>query len=169
MIRKYGLHDTRYLKLDGSNANSTIDISTNNFTTTGNITDGTYQATVAELASYTITFDWDGEGTAIGTGASGLITIPVAGTLVEWYLVADVSTTTTIDVWAAAGAVPTNANTITNGHEPALSTATVAVDTNISDWGDVAMAEGDVLRANIDANDNAKFLSLVIKIIKDNT
>ena len=80
-------------------------------------------------------------------------------------MVGDVSTTTTIDGWKAAGAVPTNANSITNGHEPALSAATYATDDDITDWSTNTVTKGDVFRFNVDANDNATFLTLQLRVI----
>lgn len=106
----------------------------------------------------------DGAGAAITTGAKGWVRIPWDVTLTGWKMTADQSTTTTIDVWkdTYANFPPDNADTITNGHEPAIAAATKAEDTDISDWGTTSVSAGDYLRFNVDANDNAELLELCI-------
>jgi hypothetical protein len=39
-----------------------------------------------------------------------------------------------IDIWAKAGAKPTDSDSITDGHEPTLSNAAWATDMDLSDW-----------------------------------
>jgi len=114
--------------------------------------------------TFDITFIMDGVGAAVTTGAKGWIRVPWACTLTGWKMTADLSTTTTIDVWkdSYSNFPPDNADTITNGHEPAISGATKAEDTDISDWTTVTVSAGDFLRINVDANDNAKYLELSI-------
>lgn len=111
-----------------------------------------------------LVFVVDGLGSVITTGAKAWLRIPWGLTLTGWKITTDVSTTTTIDVWkdTYANFPPTNADTITNGHEPAISATVKAEDTDITDWTTVTVAMGDFVRINIDANDNATFLVLNI-------
>jgi hypothetical protein len=109
------------------------------------------------------TFTLDGSGSAVSTGIKNPIRAPWDCTLTGWKMVAldssgaAVSTTTTIDVLkdTYANWSPTTADTITNGHEPAIAAATKAEDTDISDWSSVTVTEGDYIMPEVDANDNA--------------
>ena len=76
----------------------------------------------------------------------------------------DQSATVTIDVWkdTYANFPPDNADSITNGHEPALSAASKGQDADISDWSTVTISEGDYLKFNVDANDNATTIQLCL-------
>ena len=113
---------------------------------------------------YTAGVSIDGGGSAITTGAKNMITIPKAGTIAEIYMVADVSTSTVVDVWKKAGAVPTDSDSITASDTPTLTTATYVNDTTLTGWT-TTVSEGDVIRFNVDSNNNATFLTLVLKII----
>lgn len=103
--------------------------------------------------------------TAVATGgkAKTLVRCPFAGVITGWNLTSDVATTTTIDVWKAAGSVPTNANTITASAKPALSAASVASSTTLTGWT-TTVAEGDVLQIEVEANSAATHLCLVLDI-----
>lgn len=148
-------------------ATGAVDLGSENLTTTGTIGDGTYNPSVEELATFPIGITLDGGGSAIPIGAKAFVTIPTNCTLVEWYMSCDVSATVVMDVWAAAGAIPDNTDTITNGHEPTITTGTVAVDTDITDWSTgITRVEGDVVRFNLDQNDNATFINLQIRAVK---
>ncbi len=95
-----------------------------------------------------------GGGSTITTGVKGDIRIPFACTLTGWTLLGDQSGAIVIDVWrdTLANFPPTDADSITNGHEPSISASgTNAEDTNISDWTDVTMDAGDILRINVDS------------------
>lgn len=95
----------------------------------------------------------DGLGSTIATGHAGEWRAPFACTLTGWTLLGDQSGSVSIDVWkdTYANFPPTNADSIVNGHEMAISTATKAEDTDISDWSDVTVDAGDVLIFNIDS------------------
>jgi hypothetical protein len=127
---------------------------------------GTTSITTTQASA--IIFKIDGAGSAIATGAKAWVRIPYACTLTGWYLTADASTTTTIDVWkdTYANFPPDNSDSITNSHEPAISADTKNSDTDISDWSSVAVAAGDYIRINVDANNNATYLELEITITR---
>ena len=115
-----------------------------------------------------IIFTIDGGGSAITTGEKTSVRIPYAGTLTGWDIVADQASTSTIDVWvdSYANYPPTNADSITNAHEPTISASIKGQDTDISDWSDVENHEGDYMTFNIDANDVAEKLVLTIYLVK---
>jgi len=99
----------------------------------------------------------------ITTGAKGRKYCSITGTIIGWRLVADVSATVTLDLWKAAGAIPTNANSITASAKPALSAAELAASTTLTGWT-TAVTAGDVFILEVEANNNAKYLALELWI-----
>jgi len=87
---------------------------------------------------------------SVVAGAIAYTVVPFACTISGWRMVADVASTVVIDVWKQAGALPTNANTITGGNEPALTAATVGSG-GVAGWT-VAIAAGDVIAFHLDAS-----------------
>lgn len=106
-----------------------------------------------DAGTFNISLLKDNAGNVLSTGIIGSYRVPVACTLTGWTLLADQSGSIVIDVWrdTLANYPPTNADSITNSHEMAISTATKAEDTDISDWTDVTLDAGDVLFFNIDS------------------
>jgi hypothetical protein len=97
------------------------------------------------------------------TGVAGYV--PIGDTpmiLTGWQLIADGSGSIVIDVWCKNAAVPTNADTITNGHEPALSSAQYAADTDITDWSDYTLAAKDILAFNVDSTSGVAQVTLTL-------
>lgn len=101
--------------------------------------------------------------TAITTGAKGRKVIPYNGTILGWKLVSDTSTTTVIDIWKTNAAIPTNANTITASAKPTLTAAEFAQSSTLTGWT-ISVAENDVIILEVESNDNANYLELVLKI-----
>lgn len=128
------------------------------------------QAPAAVAAGVTtITFIIDGGGSAITTGVKGDLEIPFACTLNMWTLLADASGAIKIDVWkdTYANFPPTDADSITNAHEPEIAASGVkAQDTDISDWSDVTVDAGDILRFNVDSCATITRVTLSIKATK---
>jgi len=95
----------------------------------------------------------DGAGSEITAGLKGFVRVPYSGTLTSWTLLADQSGDIKIDVWKCvyADAPPTDADSITNGHEPELSGAEKGEDTDLSDWTSVAVTAGDVIGFSVDS------------------
>lgn len=117
----------------------------------------------------TITFVIDGGGSAITTGVKGDLEIPFACTLNAWTLLADASGAIKIDIWkdTYANFPPTDADSITNAHEPEIAASGVkAQDTDISDWADVTVDAGDILRFNVDSCATITRVTLSIKATK---
>lgn len=101
-----------------------------------------------------ITFVIDGGGSEITDGIKGDLEIPFACTITAWTLLADTSGAIKIDIWmdTYANYPPTDADTITNAHEPEIAASgNKAQDTDLSDWGDVTIAAGQTLRFNVDS------------------
>jgi len=110
-------------------------------------------ASAATVKEACVAYVIDNGGVAIETGIDGDIQFPFACTLNSWTLLADQSGSITIDLWkdAYANYPPDNSDSITNGNEPAISSATKATDTDISNWSDVTIDEGDIVRINVDS------------------
>lgn len=106
-----------------------------------------------------------GEATAITTGGKNFTRVisPYTGTIKRWYLIADQSTTTTVDIWKSAGAIPTNTNTITASAKPALSAAELGNSSTLTGWT-TAVTAGDVLIMEVESNNNATYLNLQLVI-----
>ncbi len=118
---------------------------------------------ITGIAKY-LTFIWDNNGTALAVDTVTVPwTFPADMTILGWRMTCQPSGSVTADLWVAAGVLPTNANTITNGNEPAIAADVVANDADVSgDFSDVAMAAGDVIIGNIDAATTATRASLTL-------
>jgi hypothetical protein len=117
----------------------------------------------------TLNFLIDGGGSAITTGIKGDLVVDFACSIVSWTLLADQSGAIKIDVWkdVYANFPPTDADTITNGHEPEIAASgTNAQDTDLSDWiaNPPTIAAGDVLRFNVDSCTTITRATLAIKV-----
>ncbi len=90
---------------------------------------------------------------AITTGVKGYFRVPVKCEIQSFELVGDVSGSIKIDVWVDtyANFPPTNADTITDGNEPELSSAQKIQDTDLSNWDTVALAAGAWVGINVDS------------------
>ena len=107
----------------------------------------------------------DGGGSAITTGVKGYVVVPYGATITGWYLIGTPSGSLVIDVWKAAGAIPTVASTIAGSEKPTLSSAQLANDTDLSSWT-TGIAAGDVLGFNVDSCSGCTWASLVIAVTK---
>jgi hypothetical protein len=105
----------------------------------------------------------DGGGATITTGIKHYaIEIPFGGTIVSWRLFADTNCTAEVDVWSDtyANYPPDVTDTIWSGTEPATSGGAKAEATGLS----IAVTAGSVWRVNVNANDNAEWLGLMVTI-----
>jgi len=89
------------------------------------------------------------QSSSVVAGTVSYVRVPYAGEIISWYLVANVAITATIDVWKAAGSLPTVANTITASAKPGLSTATTATSSTLTGWT-TTVAAGDVFGFKLD-------------------
>ena len=114
----------------------------------------------------TVAFTFDGGGSALTAGAKASVRMPVACTIAAWSILADQSGSVVFDVWkdTLANYPPTNADSLTNGHEPALSAAASGEDTDLADWTSVAVAAGDVLTVVVDSCSTITWATLLLKV-----
>lgn len=120
--------------------------------------------TIALLPS-AIVWIFDGGGAAYGTDDPIYIEVPFKCDIDRVTMLHDQSSTTTIDIWkdTYANYPPTDADSITASATPATSAATKDQDSTLTGWT-TAIAAGDILAANVDANDNAIRTTLSLKV-----
>lgn len=115
---------------------------------------------------HTPTAIW-GDGVLTSSITAGLTTyvrVPYAGTISRWDIIANASATCTIDIWKAAGALPTVANTITAAAKPSLSAATTNSSTTLTGWT-TTVSVGDVLGFNMQSvSGSASEITITLKI-----
>jgi len=123
--------------------------------------------TLSELATSGISFIIDGGGSAITTGIKGDLEIPFDCTIQQATLLLDQSATFTLDIWkdTYANFPPTVADTITAAAKPSTSAATKDQDSTLTGWT-TSVSAGDIIRFNVDANDNATRATISLKVIK---
>lgn len=98
---------------------------------------------------HSVSFVIDGGGSVIGTGdAKVYITADFACTINRWDVSADQSGSVTVDVWKAAGAIPTSGNKISASAPITLSSAQLAQNGSRSGWTQ-AVSVGDVFGFNV--------------------
>ena len=114
--------------------------------------------------TFALTFVFDAGDSAISGNPECDIVITAAGTLTGWTLVAEPAGSIVIDLWKDVGAnfPPTNVDSITNGHEPALAAANRATDADITDWTTTTLTVGDVIRAHVDSTATIKRATLTL-------
>lgn len=103
----------------------------------------------------------NGNGFAILTGVKGDVRIPWAGVITGWFIVADVPTTSSVQIWKDTWAnyPPTVADL--------LLTATLAAQASNSAASlSHACAKGDIIRVNVSGNDNATRLQVWLVFAK---
>lgn len=93
----------------------------------------------------TIGVTFDGGGATPDVGSVGFVVSQFAGTIDRWDIVADASGSAVVDVWKAAGAIPTDSDRIAGTEKLTLTAAQLASDTNLTTWSTLAVAVGDVI------------------------
>lgn len=118
-------------------------------------------------ASYrTACATFDGNGSPPTAGTVGYLVVPFAGTIDRWDVVADQVGSATIDVWKAAGAIPTDANRIAGTEKPTLSAAQLASDTSLTTWTTLAVAVGDVFGFELETCSTCTRVTVEVRILE---
>jgi hypothetical protein len=92
------------------------------------------------------------------------VVIPFACTITGWSIVGSPAGTVVMDVWKAAGAIPTVTDSITGTEKPSLTTAAVNSGT-VTSWIKNVSA-GDVVVFNVDSCSVCQKITLVISVLK---
>ena len=123
---------------------------------------------VNDLNTFGLSWIFDEGGSALSTGVKGYIEVPFDCSVLGWSLLGDQSGSIVVDIWKDifANYPPTNADTITNGNEPTVSTATNAKDVDLGDWTTQGINRGEILGFNIDSNTSFTLVTLSLSGIK---
>lgn len=130
---------------------------------------GAVTGTITDTINFLVMGDAtaDGGPGVISAGLKGYVEAPFTGTITRATLIADVSGSAVVDVWAAAyvGAPPTALNTITGAAKPTLTAAQKSQDATLSGWT-TAITAGDILAFNVDSATAVKRLLISLSILK---
>lgn len=125
------------------------------------------EGTISDKIQFTFVFD--GGGSEIADNKTAWVRIPANCTITGWDLTGDVSGAIKIDVWVDtyANYPPTNADTITNAHEPEIvASGTKAQDLDITDWSDVTLDAGSYMKVSVDSCTTITYAVLTIYGVK---
>lgn len=114
-----------------------------------------------------ITFIIDGGGQVIETGFKGYLEIPFAATIRRVTTMAVQSGDIVIDIWkdTYANFPPTDADSITAGTPPTLSSAANAQDSTLTGWT-TAIAAGDIMGFNVDSAATIETVTVALEVLK---
>jgi hypothetical protein len=94
----------------------------------------------------------DNGGSVITTGeGTSFYTASEYGKIIGWHITGYPSGSIVLDIWKRAGAIPTNADSITGTEKPTLSSQQINSDTNLTTWTDKRIRPGDVLGIEIES------------------
>lgn len=112
-----------------------------------------------------VIYEIDGGGVALTGSFTRYVRVPFTGTITKWTLLADASGAIVIDVWkdTFANFPPTDADSITAGNEPELSTDNEAEDATLTGWS-TTVTSGDVIGFNVDSVSGLMWVSLMLEI-----
>jgi hypothetical protein len=113
----------------------------------------------------------DGGGSAIGTGVKGFLMVDFACVIQQVTMLADQSTTSTVDIEVcafSAFAPPTHPGTgdsITASDVPTITAAESMQDSTLSGWTKT-LAANSVIGFNVTANNNATRITVDLKVLR---
>lgn len=113
----------------------------------------------------TVIYELDGGGSPLTGSFTRYVRVPFSGTITKWTLLADAGGSIVIDLWkdTFANYPPTNADSITAGNEPELSTDDEAEDSTLTGWT-TSVTAGDVLGFTVDSVSGITWASLMLEI-----
>lgn len=113
-----------------------------------------------------IVVTFDGGGSVLPVGPTeAYYTVPANATITGWYLTGSPSGSLVVDVWKAAGTIPTNANTITGTEKPTLTAQQLNSDTSLSTWT-TAVTVGDVFSFEVESAASVTRATLTIAMVR---
>jgi hypothetical protein len=111
---------------------------------------------------------FDGGGAVPAVSSLFFFVAQFSGIIDRWDIVADAVGSAVVDVWKAAGAIPTVANTIAGAEKPTLSAAQLASDTTlITSWGaGRTVSVGDVFGFNLDSVATVTRVTVELRVLQ---
>jgi len=122
-----------------------------------------YSLVIPSATTYTVGMVFDGGGSPPTVGSVGYLVCQRAGTIDQWSVVADAAGSAVVDVWKAAGAIPTVADTIAGTEKPTLTAQQLNSDTSLTTWT-TTVAAGDVFGFSIDSVTTCTRLTVEVRI-----
>lgn len=140
------------------------------------ISGGTYYSGSTPISNYfistasTVVRDmvsstFDGLGGVIATGSTSYLTMGYSGTFTGWDIIAPTSGSVVVDVWKAAGSIPTSANSITGTEKPTITLGQLNSDTNLTSWS-TSFSAGDVLAFYVEQATGVTKVSVSLRLNK---
>ena len=119
---------------------------------------------IATNGGHVLTAGFDGGGVPLLPGKVAYMTMPYACTLAAWNITVDTGTAT-VDVWkrASGTAIPTVANSITNGAPPTIAANTAVHSTAVGSWTTQAVTANDIFGFNLSAVSSATLVNLSLQ------
>lgn len=124
---------------------------------------GTVWTVEAALKRRVVGATFDGGGSPPTVGSIGYAVVPFSGTIDQWTILADASGSCVVDVWKAAGTIPTNADTIAGTEKPTLAAAQIASDVSLSTWT-TAVAAGNVFGFELESVSGCTRITVEVRI-----
>lgn len=114
-----------------------------------------------------IVFHFNGGGQNIEAGLQCEVSCEYACTIVSHKILGDASGSAVVDLWkdTYANYPPTVLDTIVASAKPTLSGANKNQDTTLTGWT-LAIAAGDIIKANLDSVSGLKRVTLILKVSK---
>ena len=109
----------------------------------------------------------DGGGTAVTPGVKGYLSVPYAGAITGWDIVADQAGSISIDVAKHAASVPnTTTDKISASSPVALSGGQLTQSGSVAGWTTTALSIGDVVGFNVTTASTVTRVTVEIKVAK---
>jgi hypothetical protein len=109
---------------------------------------------------------FDGQGNPPSGGSIAYVVCPFSGTIDQWHLVADAAGSAVVDVWKAAGTIPTNADSIVGSEKPTLSSDQLNSDTDLTTWTTLDVAAGDVFGFEVESASGLTRITIEIRVVE---
>lgn len=123
---------------------------------------------ILDTSKATITFVLDGGGLVLTAGPKNpTLRIPFNCIITSVVLLAGKSGSIVVDIWkdTLANYLPTVADSITASAKPTITSDTNSEDTILTGWT-TAIAEGDILKCNIDSISAFTWCSVVLNVVR---
>ena len=110
----------------------------------------------------------DGGGAVIQAGSKKYISIPYAGTLSGWRVIADVAGAIVVDVKRSTYSAFPTTSTIAGTDKPTIAATNQKAENAgpLSNWGSTAIAAGDILEFNVDTCTTITWCAVILNLTR---